>query len=70
MVGIICLPIEIGLIDLLKTEGGWGKCPPGSDSPDCMELKGGDLRNKDSEMKLSPKGHSKPSSKIFFMLVD
>jgi hypothetical protein len=31
-VGIIFLLVEIGLINLLKTEGGGG-----SDSPDCME---------------------------------
>ena len=38
VVGIICPPVEIGLTDLLKPEGGGArKYSPGSDSPDCME---------------------------------
>ena len=65
VVGIMCPPVEIGLTDLPKTEEGGGApvCP----SPTALiAWKGGGLRNKDSEMKLSPKGHSKLSSKIFF----
>ena len=52
--------VDIGLTDLPKTEGG-GTCPTA-----LIAWKGGGLKNKDSEMKLSPKGHSKLSSKISF----
>lgn len=44
----------------------WGGTPVPPSPTALIAWKGGGLKNKDSEMKLSPKGHSKLSSKISF----
>ena len=47
MVGIICPPVEIGLTDLPKTEGGGARVPPALTA--LIAWKDGGLRNKDSD---------------------